>query len=84
MFGLHAFFRLAIGYPIPETLERTIKQQYLGMVEGPAPVGPQQFVAPKYLIAEVDNLELLQQRSVVDEAEKWLLGKRKPKGSVLG
>ena len=41
MFGLRAFFRLAIGDPSPKTLESTIKQRYLGMEEGPAPVDPQ-------------------------------------------
>ena len=56
MFGLHAFFRLAIGDPSPKTLESNIKQRDLGMAEGPAPVGPLQFVAPKALIAEADNL----------------------------
>ena len=84
MFGLRAFFCLAIGDPSPETLERKIKQRDLGMAESPTHVGPQQFVAPKALIARAGNLELLQQRPVVDEAEKWLLGKRYPKGSVLG
>ena len=56
MFGLHAFFRLAIGDPSPKTLESKIKQRDLGMEEGPAPVGPQQFVAPKAFIDEADNL----------------------------
>jgi len=84
MFGLRAFFRLAIGDPSTETLESTIKQQDLGMAEGPAPMGPQQFDAPKALIAEADNLELVQQRTVVDEAEKRLLGKRYPKRKLLG
>ena len=54
------------------------------MAEVPAPVGPQQFVAPKALIAEADNLELLQQITVVDEAEKRMLGKRYPKRKHLG
>ena len=68
MFGLNAFFRLTIGDPSPESLGSTIKKPDLGMEEGPAPVGPHQFVAPKALIAEADNLELVQQRTVVDEA----------------
>ena len=54
------------------------------MSEGPAPVGPQQFVAPKALISEANNLELVQQRNVVDESEKSLLGKRYPKRKRLG
>ena len=53
------------------------------MAEVPAPVGPQQFVSPKALIAEADNLELVQQITVVDEAEKRMLGKRYPKRKRL-
>ena len=84
MFGLRAFFRLEIGDPSPKTLESTIKQRYLGMAEGPAPVGPHKFVSPKALIAKADNLELVHQRTVVDEVEKRLLGKRFPKRKRLG
>ena len=76
MFGLHAFFRLSIGDPSTNTLDITIKQRDLGMAEGPVPVGPQQFDTPKASIAEAENLELVQQRAVADEAEKRLLGKR--------
>ena len=76
MFGLRAFFHLAIGDPIPDTLDSTINQQDLGITEGPAPVISQQFVVPKALMTVVDNLELVQQRDVVDEADKWLLGER--------
>ena len=47
-------------------------------------MGPHQFVAPKALIAEADNLELVQQRTVVDEADKRLIGKRYPKRKRLG
>ena len=66
-------------------MESKINQQDLGMEEGPAPVFPQKFVAPKSFIAEADNLELVQQITVVDEAEKRLLGKRyQKKGIVLG
>ena len=54
------------------------------MSEGPAPVGPQQFVAPKALISEANNLELVHQRTVVGEAEKRLLWKRYPKRKRLG
>ena len=84
MFGLRAFFRLAIGDPSPETLESTTKKQDLGMSEGPVTVGPHQFVAPKSLITKTDNLELVQQRAVVDEAEKRLLGKRYQKRKQFG
>ena len=56
MFGLRAFFRLTIGDPSPDTLESTIKQRDLGMAEGPTPVDPQQFVTPKALISEAENL----------------------------
>ena len=44
------------------------------MAEGLAPVVPQQFVAPKALIAEADNLKLIHQRTFVDEEGKSLLG----------
>ena len=44
MFGLHDFFRLAIGDPSSKTLERNIKQPDLGMVEGPALVVPWKFL----------------------------------------
>ena len=54
------------------------------MEEGPAPVGPQKFDATKALIVKADNLKLVQQRTVVDEAEKRLLGKRYPKRKILG
>ena len=68
MYGLRAFFCLAMGDISPETLDITIKQRDLGMAEGPAPVGPHQFVAPKALIAEADNLELVKYRTVMYEA----------------
>ena len=47
-------------------------------------MGPQQFDAPKDLIAEADNLGLLHHRTVVDEAEKRLIGKRYPKRKYFG
>ena len=58
MFGLCDFFCLDIGDPSPKTLENTIKQRDLGLAEGPVPVGPQQFDAPKASIAEAGHLEL--------------------------
>ena len=54
------------------------------MAEGPVPVGPQQFYAPKALIAKTDNLELVQQRFVVDEAKKGCLGRVTSKVNLLG
>ena len=84
MFGLRAFFSLYIGDPSSENLESTIKQRDLGMAEGPVPVRPHQFFAPKALISKAENLELVHQRAVVDEAEQRLLGKRYPKRKHLG
>ena len=84
MFCLHAFFRLYFGDTSPETLESTVKQRDLDTAEGPVPVGPHKFDAHKALIAEPDNLKLVQQRNVVDEEYKRLLGKRYPKRKLLG
>ena len=70
MFGLRDFSRLAIGNTSPETLESAIKQRDLGMAEGPVPVGSQKFVAPQYLISKADNLEIVLQRTFLDEADK--------------
>ena len=52
MFGLRAFVRLAVGDPSHTALESNIKHPDLGTAEGPEPVGPQQFVAPKALISQ--------------------------------
>ena len=41
MFDLRVFFCLDIGDPSPKTLESKIKQQDMGMEEGPVPVVPQ-------------------------------------------
>mmetsp|Transcript_53216 Transcript_53216/g.159296 ORF Transcript_53216/g.159296 Transcript_53216/m.159296 type:complete len:171 (+) Transcript_53216:1097-1609(+) len=84
MFGLRAFFRLAIGDPSPETFENQVTQLELGRAQGAAPVGPQQFDAPKALRVEADNLELVRQRPALDDAERRLLGKRYPKKKLLG
>ncbi|KAL3788377.1 hypothetical protein HJC23_009183 [Cyclotella cryptica] len=83
MFGLRAFFRLAMGDPLQEELEGIEIQKEMGCDygAGPQPVG---FDAPKVLKAEADNLELLTgrgRRFHVDEAERNLLGKRYPKKS---
>eukprot|EP00970_Alexandrium_tamarense_P016995 scaffold7945_cov183-Alexandrium_tamarense.AAC.6 len=83
MFGLRAFFRLAMGQPLQEEVEGYEVQKELGLEHAGA--GPAaQFDAPKALKAEADNLELMTSRSRrfnVDEAEKKLLGKRYPKKS---
>mmetsp|Transcript_10203 Transcript_10203/g.21492 ORF Transcript_10203/g.21492 Transcript_10203/m.21492 type:complete len:333 (-) Transcript_10203:171-1169(-) len=84
MFGLRAFFRLAIGDPTPEVMEDAAALADLGRAQGSAPVGPQQFDAPKTLRVEADNLELVRQRPTVDDAERRLLGKQFPKRKALG
>ena len=88
MFGLRAFLRLAISDTNPKNLESMFKQRDLSRAEGPTPVVPQQFVAPKSLIAEADKLELLHQRTFVDEAKKRLLGRlgagKNPENDIFG
>ena len=81
MFGLRAFFRLAMGDPQQEEMEGIEIQKGLGNEHAP-PGPPGGFDAAKVLKAEADNLELLSgrgRRFHVDEAEKNLLGKRYPK-----
>jgi len=80
MFGLRAFFRLAMGDPLQEEMEGNEIQKELGKESGGGPPGA--FDGPKILRAEADNLELINVRSrrfKIDEAEKNLLGKRYPK-----
>eukprot|EP00584_Thalassiosira_punctigera_P010491 CAMPEP_0172530932 /NCGR_PEP_ID=MMETSP1067-20121228/4527_1 /TAXON_ID=265564 ORGANISM="Thalassiosira punctigera, Strain Tpunct2005C2" /NCGR_SAMPLE_ID=MMETSP1067 /ASSEMBLY_ACC=CAM_ASM_000444 /LENGTH=345 /DNA_ID=CAMNT_0013315243 /DNA_START=52 /DNA_END=1089 /DNA_ORIENTATION=+ len=80
MFGLRAFFRLAMGDPLQEEMEGNEIQRELGRDYPSGPPG--QFDGPKVLRGEADNLELINVRSrrfKVDEAEKNLLGKRYPK-----
>jgi hypothetical protein len=80
MFGLRAFFRLAMGEPLQEEVEGNELQKELGLDYGGPPGG--QFDAPKVLITEADNLELMNVRSrrfKLEDAEKKLLGKRYPK-----
>mmetsp|Transcript_27249 Transcript_27249/g.50215 ORF Transcript_27249/g.50215 Transcript_27249/m.50215 type:complete len:347 (+) Transcript_27249:136-1176(+) len=82
MFGLRAFFRLAMGDPLQEEMEGNEIQKELGRDYGGGGPPGGQFDAPKILRAEADNLELINVRSrrfKVDEAEKNLLGKRYPK-----
>lgn len=84
MFGLRAFFRLAMGDPLQEEMEGNEIQKELGRDYGSGPPGAQ-FDAPKVLRAEADNLELINVRSrrfKVDEAERNLLGKRYPRKKV--
>lgn len=83
MFGLRAFFRLAMGDPLQEEVEGNEIQKKLGRDYnvGGGPPGAQ-FDAAKILRTEADNLELINVRSrrfKIDEAEKNLLGKRYPK-----
>jgi hypothetical protein len=83
MFGLRAFFRLAMGDPLQEEMEGIEIQKGMGYEHAAGPPGG--FDASKVLKAEADNLELLTgrgRRFHVDEAEKNLLGKRYPKKKI--
>ncbi len=85
MFGLRAFFRLAMGDPVQEDVEGQKIQKELGKDFGGAGPPGNQFDGSKALKAEADNLELLNARQRVfrvDEAEKKLLGKRYPRKKV--
>lgn len=78
MFGLRAFFRMAIGDPSQEQIESMKLQQQLGF--GAAAIGPAKFDAPKMLTQEADNLELLSKpKSDLDDVERRLLGSKYPK-----
>jgi hypothetical protein len=83
MFGLRAFFRLAMGDPLQEEVEGNEIQKQLGRDYNGAGGPPgAQFDAAKVLRTEADNLELINVRSrrfKIDDAEKNLLGKRYPK-----
>mmetsp|Transcript_7106 Transcript_7106/g.10864 ORF Transcript_7106/g.10864 Transcript_7106/m.10864 type:complete len:272 (+) Transcript_7106:406-1221(+) len=80
MFGLRGFFKLAIGDMSQEDMESN--QRMLASGRSPT-MGPQQpFDAPKMLRNEADNLELVRQKSWIDDAEKRLLGKRYPKKKI--
>uniref|UniRef100_A0A7S4QZ46 ER membrane protein complex subunit 3 n=1 Tax=Ditylum brightwellii TaxID=49249 RepID=A0A7S4QZ46_9STRA len=80
MFGLRAFFRLAIGEPSQAHRESAMTQHNLGLALN-APPGPSQFDAPKALRTEADNIEIFvfPTKSTLDEAEKRLLGTKYPK-----
>jgi hypothetical protein len=86
MFGLRAFFRLAMGDARQEEMEGVEIQKGLGL-EYSAGGGPpgSNFDGVKVLKGEADNLELMGcrgRRFCVDEAERNLLGKsRYPKKS---
>lgn len=85
MFGLRAFFRLAMGDPVQEEMEGIEIQRGMGYEYPSGPPGG--FDAPKALKNEADNLELLTgrgRRFYVDEAERNLLGKRYPKKKRRG
>ncbi|KAL7453090.1 hypothetical protein ACHAWC_004782 [Mediolabrus comicus] len=85
MFGLRAFFRLAMGDPVQEEMEGHKIQKELGKDYGGGGGPGNQFDGPKALRAEADNLELLNARQRVfrvDDAEKKLLGKRYPRKRV--
>lgn len=82
MFGLRAFFRLAMGDLNQEEVEGIEVQKGLGVEYPTGPPGG--FDAVKVLKVEADNLELMGckgRKFCVDEAERGLLGKRYPKKS---
>lgn len=83
MFGLRAFFRLAIGDVPQETQESSFLQHSLGNNIN-APAGPKKFDASAALKGEADNLEIAKRRCMLDDVEKRLLGiKRYPKKKVI-
>eukprot|EP00547_Thalassionema_nitzschioides_P005693 CAMPEP_0194216662 /NCGR_PEP_ID=MMETSP0156-20130528/19455_1 /TAXON_ID=33649 /ORGANISM="Thalassionema nitzschioides, Strain L26-B" /LENGTH=300 /DNA_ID=CAMNT_0038945487 /DNA_START=78 /DNA_END=980 /DNA_ORIENTATION=+ len=80
MFGLRGFFRMVIGNPSQEQIESNQLQSSLGMTQS---AGPKQFDAPKALVAEADNLELLfRPKSELDDVERRLLGSKYPKKKI--
>ena len=82
MFGLRAFFRLAIGDVPQETQEAAFLQHTLGTRIN-APAGPQKFDATKALNSEADNMEIAKWHGMMNDVEKRLLGtKRYPKKKV--
>lgn len=82
MFGLRAFFRLAIGDPSQEIVESNMTQINLGSLTNPPPPG-QKFDCVKQIKTEHENLELAQYKSSIEDAERRLLGKRYPKKTTL-
>eukprot|EP00560_Eucampia_antarctica_P008366 CAMPEP_0197826642 /NCGR_PEP_ID=MMETSP1437-20131217/3575_1 /TAXON_ID=49252 ORGANISM="Eucampia antarctica, Strain CCMP1452" /NCGR_SAMPLE_ID=MMETSP1437 /ASSEMBLY_ACC=CAM_ASM_001096 /LENGTH=321 /DNA_ID=CAMNT_0043427163 /DNA_START=157 /DNA_END=1122 /DNA_ORIENTATION=+ len=82
MFGLRAFFRLAIGDPSQENMESNATQINCGTLTNAPPAG-QNFDCIKAIQAESENLELAQYKSSIEDAERRLLGKRYPKKITL-
>ena len=79
MFGLRAFFRLAIGDPSQEHMESNILQvDLMGILTNPPPPG-QKFDCVKAIKTETENLDLAQYKSSIDDVERRLLGKQYPK-----
>ncbi len=78
MFGLRAFFRLAIGELNQETQESTITQHSFG-ITNVAPNPQNKFNPEQALKTEADNLQFQKQIESLDDVEKRLLGHRYPK-----
>lgn len=78
MFGLRAFFRLAIGDLNQETQESMITQHNFGFTNSP-PNPQNKFNPEQALKTEADNLEFLRQVDILEDVEKRLLGDRYPK-----
>lgn len=78
MFGLRAFFRLAIGELNQETQESMITQHSFG-VTNVAPNPQNKFNPEQALKTEADNLQFQKQIETLDDVEKRILGNRYPK-----
>jgi Integral membrane protein DUF106. len=77
MFGLRAFFKLVIdgdGSSQKDHMKAAMVQTELGhsMMGGPQ----KKFEAEKFLKGEIENLELFRYKSVLEDADRRLLGKR--------
>lgn len=82
MFGLRAFFRLALGDPLQEEVEGNEVQRGLGRDYVPAA----QIDVGKVLRTEANNLELINIRSrrfKIDESEKSVLENKYPRSKKL-
>lgn len=82
MYGLRAFFRLAIGDPSLEAREQDMLLAQFGLQNPPNPGQKQDGESmAKTLRQEAENLELFLQshKSELDTVEKRLLGKRMPR-----
>jgi len=81
MFGLRAFFKLAMGDMPQETQEGMTIQMHLGCSTN-APNPQAKFEPAKALKAELEALEMTQRRhfpSTIDDVERRILGSRYPK-----